>query len=88
MLVKFSATMIDLPYSIVIEATEELDLFSFYSPELEGFTGVGHSVEDCIYNSRWGMKEHLEVMTEQGLDIPMRPNDPTITIRNQTAVKA
>ena len=26
--------MIDLPYSIVIEATEDPSFFSFYSPEL------------------------------------------------------
>jgi hypothetical protein len=29
--------MIDLRYSLVIEATEEPDFFSFYSPDLEGF---------------------------------------------------
>jgi hypothetical protein len=31
--------MVELPYSLVIEATEELDYFGFYSTELEGFTG-------------------------------------------------
>ncbi len=45
--------MIDLLYSLVIEATAEPDYFGFYSPELEGFTGVGHSVEDCLYQARW-----------------------------------
>ena len=29
--------MIDLPYSLTIEATEEADYFSFYSQDLEGF---------------------------------------------------
>jgi predicted RNase H-like HicB family nuclease len=38
--------MIELPYSLVIEATEEHDYFGFYSPDLEGFTGIGHSIED------------------------------------------
>ena len=38
--------MIDLRYSLVIEATEEPDFFSFYSPDIEGFSGVGQSVED------------------------------------------
>jgi hypothetical protein len=33
--------MITLPYSLVIEATDEPDYFGFYSPELEGFTGIG-----------------------------------------------
>ena len=31
--------MLDLPYSLVIEATDEPDFFGFYSPDLEGFTG-------------------------------------------------
>ncbi|MBW1729137.1 MAG: hypothetical protein JRJ62_16560 [Deltaproteobacteria bacterium] len=33
--------MIELPYSLIIEATEEPDYFGFYSPDLEGFTGIG-----------------------------------------------
>lgn len=40
--------MIELDYSLVIDATDEPDYFGFYSPELEGFTGIGHSVEDCL----------------------------------------
>ena len=39
-IVKGSYAMIDLPYSLVIEATEEPDFFGFYSPDLEGFSGV------------------------------------------------
>lgn len=30
--------MIDLQYSLIIEATKGPDFFGFYSPELEGFT--------------------------------------------------
>jgi len=41
--------MIDLPYSLIVEATDECDYFGFYSPDLPGFTGIGHSVEDCLY---------------------------------------
>ena len=52
--------MINLPYSLVIETTEEPDFFGFYSPDLEGFTGIGHSVEDCIYQARHGMAEHIQ----------------------------
>jgi hypothetical protein len=33
--------MIALPYSLVIEAAEDPDLFGFYSPDLEGFTDGG-----------------------------------------------
>jgi predicted RNase H-like HicB family nuclease len=75
--------MIDIPYSLVIEATDESDYFSFYSPELEGFTGSGRSVEDCLHQARAGMKEHLELLAEQGLQIPPPNPDPVVTIRNE-----
>ena len=74
--------MIELPYSLVIEATDEPDFFGFYSPDLEGFTGIGHSVEDCLYQARWGMQEFLELMTERNMPIPPRNEDPTVLIRN------
>jgi hypothetical protein len=57
--------MIDLPYSLVVEATEEPDYFGFYSPELEGFSGIGHSLEDGLYQARWGMTEHVALLKEQ-----------------------
>jgi predicted RNase H-like HicB family nuclease len=75
--------MITLPYSLVIEATEEADFFSFYSPDLEGFTGIGHSVEDCLYKARWGMADHVEMLREQGLAVPARNPNPTIVIQNE-----
>jgi predicted RNase H-like HicB family nuclease len=67
----------------VIEATAEPDFFGFSSPELEGFTGVGHSVEDCLYKAKWGMKEHAELLTEQGLPVPPQNPAPVVTIRNE-----
>lgn len=66
--------MIDLKYSLVIEATADPKFFGFYSPELEGFTGVGHSVEDCLYKAKWGMEEHLQLLAEQQLPVP--PAEP------------
>jgi predicted RNase H-like HicB family nuclease len=54
--------VIDLKYSLVIEATNDPTFFGFYSPDLEGFTGIGHSIEDCVYQARWGMEEHLELL--------------------------
>jgi predicted RNase H-like HicB family nuclease len=75
--------MIDLPYSLTIEATEEPDYFGFYSPDLEGFTGIGHSVEDCIYKARWGMRAHIATLKEQGLPVPPSNPDPKITIENE-----
>jgi len=75
--------MIDLKYSLVIEATDDPTFFGFYSPDLEGFTGVGHSVEDCLYQARWGMEEHLALLREQKLPIPKPSPNPTIVIQNQ-----
>jgi predicted RNase H-like HicB family nuclease len=75
--------MIDLPYSLIIEATEEPDYFGFYSPDLHGFTGIGHSVEDCIYKAKWGMKEHVALLREQRLPVPPINPDPKIIIENE-----
>ena len=74
--------MIELPYSLVIEATDEPDYFGYYSPDLEGFTGIGHSVEDCLYQAKWGMLEHVEVLRERGLPVPAINADPSIVIQN------
>ena len=74
--------MIDLKYSLVIEATEDPTFFVFYSPDLEGFTGVGNSVEDSLYKAKWGMEEHVALLKERGLLIPSPKRNPTVTIRN------
>jgi predicted RNase H-like HicB family nuclease len=75
--------MLDLPYSLVIEATKEPDYFGFYSLELEGFSGIGHSVEDCLYKAKWGMKEHVALLKQQKLPVPPRNTNPTVTIQNE-----
>jgi predicted RNase H-like HicB family nuclease len=75
--------MIDLSYSLVIEATEDPGFFGFYSRELEGFSGVGHSVEDCLYKAKWGMKDHVALLQEQGLPAPPPNRNPTVTIENE-----
>lgn len=75
--------MISLPYSLVIEATDAPDFFGFYSPELKGFTGIGHSIEDCIYQARHGMAEHIALMEQHGLPAPPPVDNPTILIQNE-----
>jgi predicted RNase H-like HicB family nuclease len=75
--------MIDLTYSLVIEATEEPDYFGFYSPDLEGFSGIGHSIEDCMYQAKWGMAEHVRLLREQGLPVPPPTESPQIVIKNE-----
>jgi len=80
--------MIDLPYSLIIEATEEPDYFGFFSPDLEGFTGIGHSIEDCVYKAKWGMKEHLELLEERGLPVPPKVKSPKIIVQNEEKMAA
>jgi predicted RNase H-like HicB family nuclease len=75
--------MIELPYSLVIEATEEPDYFGFYSLDLEGFSGIGHSVEDCLYKAKWGMKEQVDLLKEQGLPVPPKNPEAKIIIQNE-----
>lgn len=62
-----------LEYSLIIEATKEPDYF----------TGIGYSIEDCIYKAKWGMKEHIKLLKEKGLPIPPRNPNPKIIIQNE-----
>ena len=78
--------MIDLKYSLVIEATDDPNFFGFFSPELQGFTGVGHSIEDCIYKARWGMEEHLALLKDQSLPIPEHNPNPRVVVHNTEQV--
>jgi predicted RNase H-like HicB family nuclease len=80
--------MIDLKYSLVIEATDDPEFFGFYSPELEGFTGIRHSVGDCHYKAKWGILEHINLLKEKGLPVPKENLNPTITIQNERRLEA
>lgn len=80
--------MIDLKYSLVIEATADPNFFGFYSAELQGFTGVGHSVEDCLYKARWGMEDHVALLREQGLTVPAPNPNPTVVLQNEQPLES
>jgi predicted RNase H-like HicB family nuclease len=80
--------MLDLKYSLIIEATEDPNFFGFYSPQLEGFTGSGNSIEDCLYKAKWGMAEHTALLRERGIPIPTPVSDPSVTIRNSALQSA
>jgi predicted RNase H-like HicB family nuclease len=80
--------MLDLKYSLVIEATSDANFFGFYSPTLQGFTGIGHSIEDCMYKARWGMTEHVELLREKGLPVPPPDPHPSVLIKNETGIPA
>jgi predicted RNase H-like HicB family nuclease len=74
--------MLDLRYSLVIEATKD-PVFGFYSPDLPGFSGVGHSVEDCLYQAKWAMEEHVSVLQQEGLPVPSPNPNPTALVQNE-----
>jgi len=76
--------MIDLSYSLTIEATEDPAFFGSYSPELEGFSGTGHSVEDCLYQAKWGMLEHVALLREQEFPVPPANPNPRVIIENSS----
>ena len=78
--------MVNLTYSLVIEATDDPNFFGFFSPELQGFTGVGHSIEDCLYKARWGMEEHLALLEDQMLPIPEQDPNPRVVVQNTERV--
>lgn len=69
-----------LPYDLVIEAADAPDFFGFFSPELQGFTGIGRSIEDCPEQARRGMREHVGRLSERGLPVPPRNLRPMIVL--------
>lgn len=79
--------MIDLRYSLVIEVTEDPNFFRFYSPDLEGFTGIGQSIEDCLYKAKWGMEEHVALLKEKDLPVPKANHSPTVVIKNEKSLE-
>ena len=78
--------MIDLKYSLVIEATDDPNFFGFFSPDLQGFTGIGHSIEDSVYKARWGMEEHVSLLKEQRLPVPEQNPNPKVVVQNTEQV--
>jgi predicted RNase H-like HicB family nuclease len=80
--------VVDLKYSLIIEATEDPNFFGFYSPDLEGFTGVGNSIEDCLYKAKWGIEEHLTLLKEKRLSVPGPNPNPTILIQNEQRLQS
>ena len=75
--------IIDLKYSLIVEVTSDPNFFGFYSPDLEGFTGVGHSIEDCLYKAKRGMEEHVALLTDQKLPVPVINPNPTVVVQNE-----
>jgi predicted RNase H-like HicB family nuclease len=72
-----------ITYSPIIEATSDPNFFGFYSPDLDGFTGDGHSIEDCLYKVKWGMEEQVQLLAQQELPIPGPNPNPTVVVQNE-----
>ena len=73
--------MIDLKYSLVIEVTDDPRFFCFYSPDLEGFTGTGRSIEDCVCKAKEGMDEFVAFLREEGLTVPPENPSPQVQVQ-------
>lgn len=74
--------MLDLGYSLVIEAIQHPAFFGVFSPDLPGFSGGGRSVEDCLDQARWAMEERVSVLQQEGLPV-RRPNpNPPVLVQN------
>ena len=80
--------MLDLQYSLRIEATDDPRFFSSYSDELQGFSGVGNSVEDCLSKAKCGMDEHVALLREENFPVPAANPNPEIVIRNARSNRA
>ena len=78
--------MINLKYSVVIERTKDPNFFGFYSPDLEGFSVSGCSVEDCLKKADLGFEEHLQLLIDQGLPIPPINPHAIVTLMNTDRV--
>ena len=74
--------MIDLDYSLIIEATEDPSFFCYYSPDLLGFTGAGKSLEDCISKVKSEMDEFISFVKEMDHQVPRPSRRPYIKIVN------
>ena len=71
-----------MKYSLIIEATDNPGFFTFFSPDLEGFSGTGSSADDCINKAIKGMEEHIFLLKKLRMPVPKKNPNPTITIKN------
>ncbi|MBI5561758.1 MAG: hypothetical protein HY894_02730 [Deltaproteobacteria bacterium] len=49
---------------------------------------MGHPIEDCIYQAKWGMVEHVNLLRERGLPVPPENKAPRIVIQNEEKTAA
>jgi predicted RNase H-like HicB family nuclease len=78
--------MIDLKYSLIIEATDDPHYFGFYSPDLYGLSGAGNSIDDCLKKAQEAMNEHVKLLETEGLPLPPLNPNPTVTLHKSERV--
>ena len=74
--------MIDLKYSLVIEATND-PTFLVFTRRISKVLLASVTLLKTASQARWGMEEHLELLKKQSLPIPNENPDPKIVIQNQ-----
>jgi predicted RNase H-like HicB family nuclease len=57
-------------YPIVIEPGDDDHAFGVVVPDIPGCFSAGDTFEDAVINAREAIEGHLEVLCEDGLDIP------------------
>jgi len=40
-------------------------------------------IEDCLYQAKWAMKEHVALLQQQGLPVPPPNPNAVVTIQNE-----
>ena len=74
--------MIDLKYSLVIEATDDPNFSDFILPIWKVLPGSVIPLKTASTKRNGGMEEHVELLKEQKLPVPKASASPKIIIQN------
>ncbi len=78
--------MKELCYSLVVEATDDPAFYSYFSPDLPGYTGWGESLVGAVTDALEHMDEYIEFMRESGAEIPPPALNPQISFLRPAAL--
>ena len=57
-------------YIALIEFDEEIGTYGVIVPDIQGFSSGGETYEEAINNAHEGLTSHIELLTEDGDEIP------------------
>lgn len=69
-------------YPVVIEPGDENRAFGVVVPDIPGCFSAGDTFEEAVLNAREAIEGHLEILCEDGLDIP-QASDVQSYLNNQ-----